>query len=100
MPASEFQDWQAYFSIYPFTQDRQDMRTALIAERVTNAVGKLAAGMAGKRTYHPVELKKFLIDYLGDQKRAQPAKSLKQQQKEFAAFADQLRAAQGIKDAT
>lgn len=49
MSASELIEWQAYFSIVPFTQDREDMRTGIIASTIVNMLrsskGKVANPM-------------------------------------------------------
>lgn len=40
LPASEILGWEEYFSIVPFTQDREDARVAQIAQTITNMAGK------------------------------------------------------------
>lgn len=57
LPASELAGWMEYFGIYPFTQDREDFRTARILEMLNNSVQNL--GFRGKTWEF------FLPDYLG-----------------------------------
>jgi hypothetical protein len=96
MPASEYTGWQAYFKIYPFTQDREDMRAALIAERITNSIGQLIASLAHKRTYTPIKIDTFMPDYFKERRTAATVeKSLEQQEQEFADFARRYKAAIG-----
>jgi hypothetical protein len=56
MPANDFIGWQAYFNIYPFTQDREDARFALLAQIITN--------MSGKTLKNPMKLSAFLPTYI------------------------------------
>lgn len=70
-PASEIVGWEEYFSIYPFTQDREDARTALLASTIASVIW-------GK----PIKLEKFLPDYLGKQAE----KSLREQQNDWDTF--------------
>jgi hypothetical protein len=56
MPASDFVGWQEYFSIYPFTQDREDLRSARLCAVITN--------MSGKAVERTVDARDFLPDYL------------------------------------
>lgn len=86
MPASEFLGWQDYFSIYPFTQEREDARAAMLASVIANISGKVLK--------QPLKEKVFMPDYLATR---QPVveKSLDQQRLEFLAFKQNLQAAQG-----
>ena len=95
MPASEFFGWQAYFDIYPFTQDRQDWHAAMISITIANYLGMLLAQNAGKTSYNPVNIETFLPDYLGAHKPVVMAdKSIEQQAREFADFKQRLNDAQ------
>lgn len=61
MTANEYIGWQAFFEIYPFTQQREDERTALIATTVAN--------MSGKALKNSVKLSAFLPSYLPNEKQ-------------------------------
>lgn len=58
MPASEINGWREYFSIYPFTQEREDFRIAMLAELVNNSVQM--------KYFKGKSYKDFLPDYLGE----------------------------------
>jgi hypothetical protein len=60
MPISEFYGWQAYFEIYPFTQDREDARAAMLAAVIAN--------ISGKALKHPVKESLFMPEYLQREK--------------------------------
>lgn len=97
MPAQEFIYWQSYFSIFPFTQDREDWHAAMISVTIANYLGMLLAQNSGRRSYKPVSVEAFLPDYLGTRKPAKVVeKSVEQQHMEMAAFVEKLKAAQGI----
>lgn len=87
MPASEFFGWQEYFEIYPFSEDRQDARVAMLASVIANISGKIL-----KRTMREAD---FMPDYLQEQNKIVADKSLAQQRLEFLMFKQQLQAAQG-----
>lgn len=63
LPASEIVGWMEYFTIYPFTQDREDYRMARILEMINNATQNL--GFRNKTWEF------FLPDYLGVRDREQ-----------------------------
>lgn len=86
MPASEFLGWQAYFEIYPFSEERQDARFAMLATVIAN--------ISGKTLKHSLKEKDFMPDYLNERNRIVPDKSLEEQRLEFVAFKEQLQAAQ------
>lgn len=92
MPATEFLAWQAYFSIYPFTFERDDWRHAEMLSAILNDGLASRAQAAGKTSFTPVDAMRFVPDYLGERvkKITDP-----QQKDEFAAFAAKLKAAQG-----
>ena len=53
--ANELREWRAYFSIYPFKEDRADMRAGIIASTLANVNrGK------GQSAYEP---KDFIVEY-------------------------------------
>jgi len=85
MPASEYMGWQAYFSIYPFTQDREDFRSALLVTAIRNMAGRTLKSLEGVEDHLP--------DYLGGRaaKRAD-GPSLVEQRKADIAFGQRLRA--------
>jgi len=76
MPASEIIGWQVFFSIYPFTQDREDMRMGQLSWIMNRVNG-------GK-----TELAKFIPNYLKDiePKKQVAVKSLEVQDKELDEF--------------
>lgn len=77
-------EWEAFFSFYPFTQDREDIRTALLASTITN--------ISGKSVKNPIDVDKFLPDYLGVKQLRKLTKSKEQQRKEFSEFKEKLEA--------
>ena len=83
LPASEIETWRAYFSIFPFSQDRADQRTAVIASTVANTSGNLKK---------PVDLEFFMPDYLGDRNPVE--KSLAMQAEDDKEFGDRLKVIQ------
>jgi hypothetical protein len=66
MSATEFIGWQAYFDIYPFTQEREDARTALLAQMIANMSGKSLKKSAKLSAFLPVyiESEKIITDPL------------------------------------
>ena len=74
MSASELFYWKDFFSVYPFSEDREDMRNAKLCWVVSSSNG-------GK-----IPIEKFLPNYL-EEKYAE-GKSLEQQDKEFSSFRD------------
>ena len=81
MPATEFAEWQAFFELYPFTQDREDYRAAMLAATICN--------MSGKTLKKIVDVTDFLPDHLRPKE-----KSLEQQRAAKEQFKAKLRAAQ------
>jgi hypothetical protein len=59
LPASEINFWRAYYTIYPFPQERADARAAMIAQTISRMSGKML-----KDGYEP-KIKDYLPDYLG-----------------------------------
>ena len=101
MSAREFYEWQAYFTIYPFSEDREDLRAALIAHTIANTSAAMLAQRAGKRSYRTVPADQFLPDYL----KTEPDTSADPMQRDlYASFKSNLAnaqaQAQGITDAT
>ena len=82
MPAPEFVEWQAYFSIYPFTQDREDLRIALLAATISNVSGRTVKRMR--------EVQDFLPNYL----QSPTTKTIDQQRAGKELFKQKLQAAQ------
>ena len=60
MSAKEYIGWQAFFDIYPFTQEREDARTALLTQMIAN--------MSGKQLKHPAKLSAFIPVYVASEK--------------------------------
>lgn len=87
LPASEIEFWKAYYSIYPLPAERDDMRAALLAAVIANVSGKTLKKSLPENA--------FLPDYLKDRKApaAAKAKSIEQQNAEFAAFVAKYKAA-------
>lgn len=64
LPASEINFWRAFYSVYPFPQERADARTALLAQTIANMSGKvLKDGFERK-------LEDYLPDYLDERNPA------------------------------
>lgn len=80
MPASEYIGWQAFYSIFPFSEERADIRNALLCMVVANTSGNL------KRA---TKMTDFLPNYIEPVR----GKSLEQQRREFSAFVSELNAA-------
>jgi hypothetical protein len=95
MPATEYLDWQEYFSLYPFSEDREDARTAEVLAMLVNTNRMLMASLAGKRTapelINPV---RFLPDYLKEKSTPMIEKSLEQQKADWEKFKAAYRAAE------
>lgn len=94
MPALEFLKWEEYFSIYPFTQDREDMRNAKLCATIVNMSGKqLKKG-------HIVNVSDFLPSFFEEaqvQKRDIRLPTLEEQQYQFLAFTAKVKALKGSK---
>lgn len=60
LPASELLGWENYFSIYPFTQDREDYRMARIIEMINLSTQNM--GYRNKNFLY------FMPDYLVEPK--------------------------------
>ena len=85
LPASELLDWEEYFSIFPFNQDRADLRVAMLASTIAN--------MSGKQERSAVSEKLFLPNYLHDtSEHMLTNKSVEQQHTEFRSFTATYRA--------
>jgi hypothetical protein len=88
--------WQSFFRIFPFTQEREDSRAALVAWSLTNAINRLyeitLARYAGKKSFRfePLDLLDFLPDYLKQRKPKTAADPL--QRAEYQAFKEKLMA--------
>lgn len=86
MPASEFFGWQSYFDIYPFSEDREDARFAMLAAVIANVSGKSL-----KRAMRETD---FMPNYLGIKQPMMREKSLEEQAREFQEFKQKLNAVQ------
>lgn len=80
MSANEYIGWQTYFEIYPFTQDREDARIALLAQVIAN--------MSGKSLKNPAKMSAFLPTYIKSEKAIDY--SLEQQRADLHAFKQKL----------
>lgn len=87
MSASEFHGWQAFFSIYPFSQDREDRRVAMLSAIVCN--------VSGKTLKHLIKENELMPDYL-QLRSLVPEKSLEQQAAEFKKFKAEYLAVTGV----
>lgn len=56
MSNREFVEWQAYFGIEPFGEERADLRAGIVAATVANAAGGRGKGRAAKPT-------DFMVDF-------------------------------------
>ncbi len=86
LPASELMGWQEYFDIYPFTQDREDARAALIAQTITN--------MSGKAVKKQMDIDLFIPKWLNDS--VSTPRTLEQQVEADKAFGEKLMQMQAI----
>jgi hypothetical protein len=64
LPASEIEFWTAYYSIFPFPQEREDARTALLAQVISNMSGRTL------KDNYLRKLQDFLPDYLEERSLA------------------------------
>jgi hypothetical protein len=85
LPASEIEFWRAYYSIFPFPQERADARAALIAQTIANMSGRML------KDIHLRSLEDFLPDYIDT---VSTQKSLKAQADADRAFGTKLAAMQ------
>lgn len=84
LPASEIVFWEEYFNIYPFTQDREDARTAQVAQTVTNMQGRFAK--------NPLPLSYFLPDFYDEKKDNY---TIEEQTQRALAFREKMQRLQG-----
>jgi hypothetical protein len=89
LPANEILDWMEYFEIYPFTQDREDLRTARLCATIANVSGRVLTEPLGEET--------FLPDYLGIRTAKPKELTLEEQRRRDIAFGNQLRALEAAK---
>jgi hypothetical protein len=85
MSSTEINGWKEYFNIYPFTQDREDYRIALLASVIYNT--------SGKTFKKSMDMDKFLPDYL--KQKITVRKSLEQQKAEALAWATYYKSHRG-----
>lgn len=62
LPASEINYWREYYSIFPLPQEREDARTALLAQVISNMSGRMLRDMYLRK------IGDFLPDYLDGRK--------------------------------
>jgi hypothetical protein len=84
LSATEIAGWREYFQIYPFTQDREDWRAAMLAAVISNVSGRMLKRMINETV--------FLPRYLDEVRTPSREKSLEQQHAEFLAFKEKVRA--------
>lgn len=53
--------WIRYAKVEPFGEERDDLRSGVVAAAVINSVRGLAAGLAGKRDYETVSPHDFVL---------------------------------------
>lgn len=73
LPASVIRGWKDYFSIYPFKEDREDVRSALLRATIYN--------MSGKSMKVDVDPQDLILDYLEDFKHRTASKEQKRNEK-------------------
>ena len=81
LPATEIMGWMEYFEIYPFTQDREDARVALLAQTIAN--------MSGKSLKKTMDIGMFIPNWLNDTEST-TQRTLEQQKVADEAFAAKL----------
>jgi len=81
----EYVGWQAFFEIYPFTQEREDERTALLAQVIAN--------MSGKALKREVKMSVFMPSYLPNEKPVTDPL----QRDEYKAFKQKLQDINGLR---
>jgi len=89
LPASEINFWKSYYSLYPFPQERDDQRTALLATVISN--------MSGLTLKHSIDMNIFMPDYLKESPAPIVEKSIEQQRAEWDDFINRLQVAQESK---
>ena len=62
LPASEIEFWRVYYDIFPFPQEREDARTALLAEVISNMSGRTL------KEAHLAKVEDFMPAYLLDER--------------------------------
>jgi hypothetical protein len=82
LPASEIVVWKEYFGTYPFSQDRQDMRFALLCQTVSNMSGRTLKESAQRA------IEDFMPDYFG--RRSPDKVSIEQQERSDREFGEKL----------
>lgn len=85
LPVSEIEFWREYYSMFPFPQDREDSRIALLAQTISNMSGRSLKDSALRK------IEDFLPDYLGTRKITIVEKSLEQQRLEKEEFKKKLK---------
>lgn len=89
LPASEINYWRDYYNIYPFPQEREDARTALLAQTISNMSGRMLKDGFERK------LEEFLPDYLDERDLAKQSEEA-QIQAEKAFVAEALRTGFGV----
>lgn len=90
LPASEIMLWKEYYNIFPFPQERDDQRAAVLATTVAN--------VSGKTLKKSIEIDTFMPDYLGEKDPVE--KSLREQEEEDRRFGEALLEMQRKSNAT
>lgn len=84
MPAAEFTEWQAYFTIYPFSVDRLDRMLGRLCSIIYNTSGKIFKNTVNDEA--------FLFAYAKEKPFKQfVPKSLEQQKQDWKAFISRAR---------
>jgi hypothetical protein len=97
MPASELNQWQAYYSIYPFTFDRADVYHAELLAAILNDGRATRAQAAGRRNVETIRTSELIPQYITPEVRVHDPK----QRAQYQAFKAQLQVAKernGLRD--
>jgi hypothetical protein len=75
--------WKEYFSLYPFSQERQERSFAMLASLIAN--------ISGKTLNEPLHEDFFMPDYLNEREQVEVVeKSIEQQTEEALVFRQRL----------
>jgi hypothetical protein len=88
MPGSELIAWEAYYSIYPFRFDRDDVHHAQLLATILNEGRATRAQAAGKRSFESVKVSELIPEYITPEVTVHDPKQRKQYQAWKANMAD------------
>ena len=72
LPTSVINGWKIYFSIYPFSEDREDLRNALLRSTIYN--------VSGKTVKKDVKVSELMTDFLKNFKDSNSPRKTKNEQ--------------------